>query len=62
MEIIKKSKKVRCKNCKAKLKVTSDDLNEHYNTVDIHTSYYFKCPRCKATIYFSLRKGRKLKK
>lgn len=57
-----RSKKVRCKYCKSKLKITYDDLWMYYNTVDIHTSYYFKCPCCNEMVYLSLRKGRKLKK
>ena len=71
MEIIKnnfkpktkpvRSRKVRCKHCKSKLRVTYDDLKMHYNTVDIVTSYYFKCPCCEEKLELSLKKGRKLK-
>lgn len=56
------SRKVRCKHCKSKLRITYEDIKVHYNTADILTSYYFKCPCCKATLYLSLRKGMKLKK
>ena len=68
MEIIKnnfnpvRSKKMKCKHCKSKFRVTYDDLNMHYNTVDIVTSYYFKCPCCKEKMELSLKKGKKLKK
>ena len=56
------SRKVRCKHCKSRLKITHEDIKMHYNTVDILTSYYFECPCCKATLYLSLRKGMKLKR
>ena len=68
MEIIKnnfnpvRSKKMKCKHCKSKFRVTYDDLKMHYNTVDIVTSYYFECPCCKEKMELSLKKGKKLKK
>ena len=68
MEIIKnnfkpvRSKKVRCKYCKSRLRVAYTDLKMYYNMVDILTSYYFECPCCKEKLEISLKKGKKLKK
>lgn len=67
MEIIKnnfnpvRSKKMKCKHCKSKFRVTYDDLKMYY-AEDIEPGYYFECPCCKEKMELSLKKGKKLKK
>ena len=53
------SRKIRCKHCKSKLKITYDDLKKHYDVNGFAVEYYFECKCCKATSYISLEKGKK---
>ena len=55
------SRKIRCKHCKSKLRVTYEDLKMYYNNI-IPMGYYFECQCCNGKLELSLKKGRKLKK
>ena len=66
MEVVKnkflklKMKKVTCKNCKSRLRISYDDLKMVYSNLML-TGYYFECACCKEIVQYPLRDGYRLK-
>ena len=56
-----RKKKVKCKSCRSRLRISYDDLKMVYSNVML-TGYYFECACCTEIVLYSLKEGEKLKK
>ena len=55
-----KKKKIKCKNCKSKLRVTYMDLHRVWSEENILVGYFAVCPCCHKRIDIPMRKARRI--